>query len=340
MKFHHANADDLPDSLRRRALLCGAGAAALLAGCASARPAVQASHFDPARRMGPTIWTQDCASYRFEQLAFSSADGARRYRVWLAMPRGDAPPKGHPLICMTDGNAVADTLTFADLDAAAQAGDAPVIVAIGPDSDLRFDVNARAFDYTPRVNAQGPTYEDEVRGRLGGGADRFLDLIESRIVPAVESRTTLDPERRTLWGHSYGGLLALHTLFRRPELFTRYAAADASLWWHERFILREADTAVPLPDDRETHLLMMAGTAQRPKRAGADAAATRAQRERASVPPDGARRLAERLAQQPNLAVQYREFPSLTHGPMLAASIPPALALAARRESSCERCTA
>jgi uncharacterized protein len=332
MKLNCFSPDTRPASMQRRDLLIGAGAAALLAGCAGSRAVVDVQHFDPARRMGPTIWTRSSSAYRFEQLSFVSADGARRYRVWLAIPRGAVPANGYPLICMLDGNAVADSLTADDLEAAARAGDPPVIAAIGPDSDLRFDVNARAFDYTPAVRNDGPTFEDEVRRRPGGGGDLFLDLIEQRIVPAIASRVPLDSQRRTLWGHSYGGLLVLHTLFHRPALFTRYAAADASLWWHERFILREADAALPLPAGRETTLLLMAGTAPRPPRANGDAAASRAHDQRASVPPDGAHRLADQLAQRPHLRVLYREFPSLTHGPMLAASIRPALVLAARRE--------
>lgn len=322
-----------PDSRRRRGMLAGAGATAWLAACGATHCVPPAQRFDPQRRMGPTLWDAGTSRYRFERLAFASADGMRRYRVWLAIPRGAAPASGHPLLCMTDGNAVADSLSAAELDAAGRVGDPPVVMAIGPDSDLRFDVNARALDYTPAVREEGPTYDDEVRGRLGGGADLFLDLIAQRILPEVASRAPLDARRHTLWGHSYGGLLVLHTLFRRPSLFTRYAAADPSLWWHQGYILREAETARPLPAGREAMLLMMVGTARRPVRRNGHAAQyDRARQLRASVPPDSARRLAERLSRRPELAVRYREFPALSHGPLLAASIPPALMLAAYRE--------
>ncbi|SDV50271.1 alpha/beta hydrolase [Chitinasiproducens palmae] len=331
MTRHPRHATDLPRSAQRRNLLTGIGAAAMLAACAAPRPTAPGARFDPGRPMGPTVWDAVSNRYAVDQLPFVSADGARRYRVWLATPRGAVPASGHPLICMTDGNAVADSLTSSDLEAAARAGDLPVIVAIGPDSDTRFDVAARAFDYTPPVRQDGPTFEDETRGRLGGGADLFLDLIARHIMPAVASRVPLDARRLTLWGHSYGGLLVLHTLFRHPTLFTRYAAADPSLWWHQGFILQEAEAALPLPAGQDTTLLLMAGTAPQPAHGpNPTAAARQARALRAAVPPGGARRLAERLAQRAHLAVLYREFPSLSHGPMLPASLRPALELAAR----------
>jgi len=46
-------------------------------------------------------------------------------------------------------------------------------------------------------------------------------------------------------GHSYGGLFALHALLRRPQFFSRYAAAAPSLWWQDGFILREAEHPAP-----------------------------------------------------------------------------------------------
>ncbi len=75
-----------------------------------------------------------------------------------------------------------------------------MILAIGPDSDLRFDVAMRTYDYTPSVRADGPTWDDEERGRPGGGADHFLDFIVAQAVPALAARAPLDPRRRTLCG--------------------------------------------------------------------------------------------------------------------------------------------
>jgi predicted alpha/beta superfamily hydrolase len=46
-------------------------------------------------------------------------------------------------------------------------------------------------------------------------------------------------EREALFGHSYGGLFALHALFTRPSSFDTFIAASPSIWWNNQFILEE-----------------------------------------------------------------------------------------------------
>jgi predicted alpha/beta superfamily hydrolase len=42
-----------------------------------------------------------------------------------------------------------------------------------------------------------------------------------------------------LFGHSLGGLLALHTLYTRPQAFESIVAASPSLEWNEQGVLAE-----------------------------------------------------------------------------------------------------
>ncbi|WP_039786809.1 hypothetical protein [Herbaspirillum huttiense] len=64
--------------------------------------------------------------------------------------------------------------------------------------------------------------------------------------------------------------------------------------------------------------------------AEADDARTRAMlAARAAIPPQALPELAERLRDRHGLAVQWQSFPGLAHGPMLPASLGPALRIAA-----------
>lgn len=287
---------------------------------------------DLSEKLGPNIAERGSAFYRFDTVELSSVDGQRQYRIWIGVPQRPAPHGGYPALYMLDGNAAMDTLDEAQL-AALDRRDPPVLVAIGYATDLRFDVVARAYDYTPPLPGAEPVIDDLVRERRGGGADVFLQLIEQRIKPAVAARAPIDGQRQTLWGHSYAGLFALHTLFTRPQSFQAYAIADPSLWWQKGFILSEEQTFLAskpaLPGGR---LLLMRGIGNaedRPPRAGMDAKVVAARREAmASVPADALLQMSQRLAKVPGLQVQYREFPGLGHGPLLAASLPPALQLA------------
>ncbi len=333
---------------QRRALLLALAAGGLQA-CAGqpAAPAQPAkapampdlSSYSLNRPVQTTVADSESPHYRFDKFSLDSADGKRHYRVQLAIPKAPPPAAGYPLLVMLDGNAALAALTPEQLAGMAASGRPLAIAALGYETPLGVDVEARSFDYTPPVPGEDPTWDDRDRNRLGGGAELFLDLYEQKIQPELQRRLAYDPARSTLWGHSYGGLLALYTLFTRPQLFPRYAAADPSLWWHEGFMLEQEKRAVALPTTAAgTSLLLMAGSAgldvqaeTRALRPGLDPAVVLAARERRrAVPPDATEKLGQRQAARTGMSVDWRPFPGVSHGPMRPTSIPPTLLFAAR----------
>lgn len=266
------------------------------------------------RPVGPTIADVQSSSYRFERITMASVDGKRHYRVQIGIPKSPAPAAGYPVIYMLDGNAALATLTSADLSHLSTRS-APVIVALGYDTEARLDTMARAYDYTPPApRAAGATEEVVVRGRPGGGADVFLDLIVSQIKPAVQALAPIDPSRQTLWGHSYGGLFTLYTLLTRPELFQRYVAGDPSIWWGDGTILQRARVFNPKIDASKTIVMLVGG-----------------QRRSGGLVPneafESAQALSKRLAAT-GAVTRYESFPDFNHGQMLEASLRPALNVA------------
>lgn len=190
--------------------------------------------------VGETVVDKPSEWYQFERHFMDSVDGQRHYRIDISTPKGPVPAHGYPVLYMLDGNAAMATLTDADLATLSQRGEPPVLVAIGYDVPTRNDVVARAFDYTPPTyeNGQRLPQEDD-RGRQGGGADIFLDYIQAKIKPLVASRVKTHPEKEYLWGHSYGGLFTLHTLYTRPDAFSHYIVGDPSAWWNDGVLVNE-----------------------------------------------------------------------------------------------------
>lgn len=301
--------------------LAGAGLNACGQAAPAARPWTQAQDV----RVGATVADHGSTHYRFERLGLDSADGQRRYRLQLAIPNAAPPAAGHPLLLMLDGNAAFGLLSQEMLAQQAVGGRPLVFAALGYETERAIDATARAFDYTPPVPGEDPTWDDAARTRRGGGADLFLDLVAQQILPALQRRAPIDAAQGTLWGHSYGGLLVLYTLLTRPGLFARYAAADPSLWWHDGFILQVERQARPLPAGRPTALLLMTGGGTPPR---GDERATQARRR--AVVQDAAPALAQRQGARAGLDVQWQPFPGVGHGAMRAASIAPTLAFAAR----------
>ncbi|MBD3835356.1 alpha/beta hydrolase-fold protein [Brevundimonas sp.] len=292
--------------MRRLDFIAAAGLVALAAVPALAQPM-------PAARTEPTVADVGSAYYRFERLSVTSEDGARIHRIWIAIPKKAAPSAGYPVAWLLDGDAALAQIDESLL-ARLAAGDPPVIVAVGYEGDRRFDVLARAFDYTPPPS-EGRSAVDPA-GRPGGGADAFLTLLGDRIAPEVARRVAADPARSLIWGHSYGGLCVLHAALTRPEAYHAFVAASPSLWWGYGAVLEEVAPFLTRPSRPALSLTLLVGEEE---------IAGRSSRRRThpmwtSVPGAAARDLATQLAAA-GVDGRYGQLPGQGHGGMLAASL-------------------
>jgi hypothetical protein len=266
---------------------------------------------DLERKIGVTVADSPSPDYQFSDLRFNSADGQRHYRIRIAQPRIAPPAAGYPVVYLLDGNAVLMELNASLLARLAAQKQPPVLVLLSYDNDLRIDANGRSYDYTPAPLQTGGM-------RANGGADAFLKLIESQVKPAVEAKVAIDPQRQTLWGHSYGGLFVLHTLLTQPATFQNYVAVEPSLWWGKGFILQEAQRVIEQHPAISAHLWLWTGGGEKMRSAPPNI-------KQQPLPADAAQRLTERLATLNGLTVNFREWPGLDHGAMFTATIAPAL---------------
>ncbi|HWK42298.1 MAG TPA: alpha/beta hydrolase-fold protein [Croceibacterium sp.] len=305
------------------------------------------------RSVGPTIVNRGSELYTFSSFKLDSEDGKRHYWVQIGIPKRPAPSDGYPVIYMVDGNAAMGLIKESELEAM-DILSPPVLVAVGYDTYSRLDTLSRAYDYTPPVVQDGKSIDPVVRGRPGGGAEIFANFIENTIKPRVEALTTIDRNRQTLWGHSYGGLFTLYTLHAHPNYYQRYAAGDPSLWYHDGELVQSILATPKGAVAGRTVRLMSGGgriasataqdqaqqsQAQNARRASvATAAAQAAPRQpdtSRGLPrmPDAMQRVLAALSEG-GATISYRQFPGLSHGEMMGASLVPALMLAARPQDA------
>lgn len=310
------------------------GASVLTHGASAQTPANTGARGQ--RAIGETVADHPSSVYRFERHTLDSADGKRHYRIELAIPKMAAPSAGFPVLYMLDGNSAMATLTHDDLTRLARTRPV-VLAAIGYDVETRNDVVSRAYDYTPPAYDHGKrTPPPVVRGREGGGAEVFLALIQARIVPLVRARAPVDPKQSYLWGHSYGGLFALHTLFTQPDAFARYIVGDPSAWWNDGALVRtwqafNADRAAGKrigifvgTKPRDTPPPMSPPAASAPAAGTAPATSPTAPR---AAPPDQRAAVADMAdgLRAGGANVTYETFPQYGHGDMVRASLERAL---------------
>jgi predicted alpha/beta superfamily hydrolase len=249
------------------------------------------------------------------QQDFLSSHTGHRHRIFLSVPDTPEPAAGHPVLYALDGNSAFPSLVQMNRTVARRREvtglDPAIIVGIGYPTGADYDMRARSMDYTPPApGAEAGT----------GGAERFLDFIVREVQPLVAATYPVNPARQALFGHSYGGLFALHCAFTRPGLFHTLIAASPSIWWAERFILGELDR---LATSVVPRLLITVGEHEQRITAGERRDPPRAALLATRLMVDDARALAARLGADARWRgrVAYDELRGENHGSALYPSL-------------------
>lgn len=90
---------------------------------------------------------------------------------------------------------------------------------------------------TDRNRDLTPTPVSDVKN--SGGAARFLAFLKTELIPYIDQRYPSD-RRHLLIGHSLGGLFTVYSLLNEPDLFASCIAVDPSVWWDNRWVIRQA----------------------------------------------------------------------------------------------------
>lgn len=198
-----------------------------------------------------------------EQWLMHNAAGTP-YRIMVSLPEGDLPWTGvRSVLYVLDANAY-----FPGFHAAKRGQKAfrqSIIIGIAYPGSDPLNFLRRSYDFSPPAPAG-------LNEPPQGGQDELLDFIEQQLMPAVAERFSIDPHQQSLFGHSFGGMFALYTLFTRPSLFDHLVAASPSQWWSDRFLLqheRDFTQQVQAQPGLFTHSSLALISAER------DAAATR-----------------------------------------------------------------
>jgi len=173
---------------------------------------------------------------RIVRLSLGARRGGDPWRIQVARPACPPPPEGYPALYLLDGDA---TFPAAWRALAGRPGACLALVAVGYPGGRRIDIARRYYDLTPPTPAEYLRSRDA--GLRTGGREAFLDFLAGPLRAEASRILPLDPNRAALFGHSLGGLFALHALMARPAQFQSYAAADPSIWWDGHSILQEAD---------------------------------------------------------------------------------------------------
>lgn len=158
-----------------------------------------------------------------------SAPNGRRYRLAVSRPRTPPPRAGFASIVVLDGDrhfqAVASAAEALSLRSEKTGVEPLAVIGVFHDEEEGAIEDARARDFTSTACPE-PGWS-----RPHGSAADFRRFLVDQVLPGVAEVAPLDPDRRTLFGHSLGGLFVLETLETEPWLFSRWVSVSPSLWW-------------------------------------------------------------------------------------------------------------
>lgn len=163
-----------------------------------------------------------------------------------------------------------------------------------------------------------------------GGADNFIKFIAEQVKPFVRSTILAGSTvgREALFGHSYGGLCTLYTLFTHPGLFDCFFAGSPSIWYGDSVLLDYEKRFVEKAGDVQQHptlLMFYGGLEQHPvqHRGEADDAFERRRKMAESwAMEESANSMAQRLRNAGVMKyVVCKEYPGEDHGTVIGCGL-------------------
>lgn len=188
---------------------------------------------------------------------------------------------GTPLIFVLDGNAYFFTATDIARRHQQISKKKAVIVGIGYPSakmDGVYNIERRGWDLTPPSSKGLPKWPvkdaegNDKKNADGspeyyklGGADTFQETIKTKVfdaLPTIVPGIPFEKLKKVLYGHSFGGLFTLFSLFTDPGVFDVYIAGSPSIWFNEGAISEQEAVFTSTESTSKPILYINSGTGE------------------------------------------------------------------------------
>jgi len=154
----------------------------------------------------------------------------RRYELYIKLPENYAENKDtrYPAIYFTDAVWHMEILSAAT----AFIMEDVILVGISWQKDINADLQKEVGPYVSRFRdytvIQSSNSERQKKYQFGQ-AGKHLDFIRKDVIQYVESHYRTDPDNRSYFGYSAGGLFGAYTLLVHPDTFKNYILGSPSV---------------------------------------------------------------------------------------------------------------
>jgi predicted alpha/beta superfamily hydrolase len=170
--------------------------------------------------------TSDFILPKIQVLPIKDTQADRQYELYIKLPEGYSKNKGkiYPVIYFTDADTHIELLSGTEFMM-----EDVILVGISHQKDPNGNLgvhNSRARDYSISKSSNP---ERQAKYQFGQ-ASNHLTFIRNDVIKTIEKNYRTDPDNRTYFGFSLGGLFGAYALMTQPDTFKNYILGSPSLW--------------------------------------------------------------------------------------------------------------
>ncbi|NQZ20866.1 MAG: alpha/beta hydrolase [Colwellia sp.] len=170
--------------------------------------------------------TRDLTLPKIQVVPIKDTQADRLYELYIKLPEGYTKnkDKNYPVIYFTDAATHIELLSGTEF-----LMEEVILVGISDQKDINKELeghSSRARDYSISKSSNP---ERQAKYRFGQ-ASNHLTFIRNDVITFIESNYRTDPDNRTYFGFSLGGLFGTYILMAQPDTFKNYILGSPSLW--------------------------------------------------------------------------------------------------------------
>ena len=167
---------------------------------------------------------------RTQVISIQDTQAKREYELYIKLPEGykENKNKKYPVLYFTDAIWHIEILS----SSAEYLMENVILVGISWQKDIDEGLKkeegihvSRYRDYSIK-ESNNPEYQSKYQF---GQADNHLAFIQNDVIPYVEDNYRTDPDNRSYFGYSLGGVFGAYVLLKQPDTFKNYILGSPSL---------------------------------------------------------------------------------------------------------------
>jgi uncharacterized protein len=173
------------------------------------------------------------------EIRFYSKNISDSLSIFVNLPNDYNPQQKekYPVVYLLDANLYFDIIATI-INKYSEVGLAPSVILVG--------IGYKDFPTMDSLRNRDDTYPvaiPEYKMAISGGADKFLNCINSELIPFIDKDYNTDTSKRVLAGHSLGGYFSAYALLQnlsgKSNNFSGYIAASPSIHYNNYYLLNQ-----------------------------------------------------------------------------------------------------